>query len=500
MRAVMLMFDSLNRHMLPPYGGSFIHAPNFQRLAQRTVTFDRSYVCSMPCMPARRDLHTARPNFLHRSWGPIEPFDDSVPQMLSQAGVYTHLATDHYHYFEDGGATYHGRYDSFESFRGQEGDAWKPSLVKISTENAVGRNAKEDPWSNHDRTNRTYMTEEHLQPQAQTMRAGLDFLNRHHDKDRWFLQIETFDPHEPFFTQRKYKDLYAEHYEAYRKAGGKMFDWPNYDFVRETPAEVEHLRVEYAALVSMCDAYLGDVLDTFDRLDLWKDTMLIVCTDHGFLLGEHECWAKIWMPFYEEVAHTPFFVWDPRSGKQNERRQALVQPALDIGPTLLEYFGVQRTKDMTGCDLKDTVAHDKAVRQAGIFGVHGGQVNVTDGRYVYMRAAANDDNQPLFEYTLMPTHMRNRFSVDELAGDKTTLSEPMSFTKGCRTLRINAGRYWGRHPGVRQTLLFDLQNDPQQLNPINDPTIEKRMIELLIAEMKKADAPAEQYVRLGLQA
>ncbi len=122
MKAIMVMFDSLNRHLLPPYGCDWTHAPNFARLAARAVTFDRSYVCSMPCMPARRELHTARPNFLHRSWGPIEPFDDSVPEILQRAGVHTHLVSDHYHYWEDGGATYHTRYNTWEFYRGQEGD------------------------------------------------------------------------------------------------------------------------------------------------------------------------------------------------------------------------------------------------------------------------------------------------------------------------------------------------------------------------------------------
>ena len=66
MKAIMVMFDSLNRLMLPPYGCDWVHAPNFQRLAERSATFENSYVCSMPCMPARRDLHTGRPNSPHR--------------------------------------------------------------------------------------------------------------------------------------------------------------------------------------------------------------------------------------------------------------------------------------------------------------------------------------------------------------------------------------------------------------------------------------------------
>ena len=110
--------------------------------------------------------------------------------------------------------------------------------------------------------------------------------------------METFDPHEPFFTQKKYKDLYPHEYN------GKLFDWPSYRQVEETEEEVQHLRYEYAALLSMCDEYLGKILDLMDGLNMWEDTMLIVCTDHGFLLGEHDWWAKIVPPFYNEVAQT----------------------------------------------------------------------------------------------------------------------------------------------------------------------------------------------------
>ena len=125
MKAILLLFDSLNRHLLSPYGCDWMLTPNFQRLARHAVQFDRCYVGSMPCMPARRELHTGRYNFLHRSWGPLEPFDDSMPELLKQSGVYTHLISDHQHYWEDGGATYHTRYSSWECVRGQEGDPWK---------------------------------------------------------------------------------------------------------------------------------------------------------------------------------------------------------------------------------------------------------------------------------------------------------------------------------------------------------------------------------------
>ncbi|UUZ87340.1 hypothetical protein LJK88_21725 [Paenibacillus sp. P26] len=87
------------------------------------------------------------------------------------------------------------------------------------------------------------------------------------------------------------------------------------------------------------------------------------------------------MPFYNEIAHMPLFIWDPRSGKRNERRQSLVQ-TIDLAPTLLHYFGEDIPADMQGKVLQDTIDRDKPVRQAAIFGLHGGHVNVTDGRYV----------------------------------------------------------------------------------------------------------------------
>ena len=70
--------------------------------------------------------------------------------------------------------------------------------------------------------------------------------------------------------------------------------------------------MEYAALVSMCDASLGRVLDLMDELEAVDDTLLIVNTDHGFLLGEHDWWAKNKQPWYNELARTPLFIWDPQ--------------------------------------------------------------------------------------------------------------------------------------------------------------------------------------------
>ena len=71
MRTIIVMFDTLTRKYLPNYGNDWVYAPNFQRLQNRCVKFNQFYSGSLPCMPARRELHTGKYNFLHRSWGPL---------------------------------------------------------------------------------------------------------------------------------------------------------------------------------------------------------------------------------------------------------------------------------------------------------------------------------------------------------------------------------------------------------------------------------------------
>jgi arylsulfatase A-like enzyme len=59
MKAI-LMFDTLNRHFLPPNGCNWVIPPNFARFAQRRVTFDKCFVGSMPCIRGRRKLPAGR--------------------------------------------------------------------------------------------------------------------------------------------------------------------------------------------------------------------------------------------------------------------------------------------------------------------------------------------------------------------------------------------------------------------------------------------------------
>lgn len=526
MKAVMLMFDSLNREMLEPYGCSWTKTPNFKRLAEHSVRFEQCYAGSLPCMPARRELHTGRYNFLHRSWGPIEPFDDSMPQILKNQGVYTHLISDHVHYWEDGGATYHQRYDSWETVRGQEGDKWKCLPELFDKEEDAKIQNKDGKYfhstrglQRHDAVNRKYMQTEEDMALVKTVRGGLEFLDKNHVCDRWFLQIECFDPHEPFFVADNCKKEYPDEY------AGEERDWPPYHHVTEDAVTAEHYKKRYAELLSLCDKYLGELLDKFDELDLWKDTMLIVNTDHGYLLGEHGWWSKIVMPCYDEIVHTPLFIHDPRfANRDGQTRDEIVQ-TIDLSATLLEFFGISCPESMQGKPIRSVIEKEEPIREYALFGIHGAHINIFDGKYVYMKAPAGESNTPLYEYTTMPMHMRNLFSVGELKKAEAVSGDSFPFLKGCPVWKIPKGNGNGerdfsdllingmdseeaKHIDNNSMVnaanfgdkLFDMENDPHQETEIQDAEQEARLANLLRKAMLENDCPAEQFERIGLPA
>ena len=496
MKTILLLFDSLNRRYLPPYGCDDVKAPGFKRLGEWCTVFDNSYVASMPCIPARRDLHTGRCHFLHREWGPLEPYDKSVFSILKENGVYSHLITDHYNYWEEGGGGYHTKYNSFEFARGQEGDRWKgnaagpeipPVLKELKSHSNKGTSGSwQANWVNRRELD---PKDPGTYPQAKVFALAEEFLEENASADNWVLQIESFSPHEPFVVPDCYRRLYEDEYE------GPVYDWPRgrmEDF--EDRRIVAHMRALYKASISMSEYYLSRILETMDRLELWKDTMLIVGADHGILLGEHRYWSKNVMPYYDEIANTPLFIHDPRSPHPGERRGSLVQ-MIDWAPTLLEYYKIPVPKEMKGRPLRSVIEKDEPVRDAAIFGVFSGHVNMVDQKYIYMRAAAPGRADDVWNYTVLPLHMFTPFGAAEL--EQMEFVQPFSFTGGCGLLKIPSKDLY--HVARFGNLLFDREKDPKQEHPLNDPETEERLCRNLVLKMQEFDAPKEQYVRLGLE-
>ncbi|MDA1261014.1 MAG: sulfatase [Planctomycetota bacterium] len=507
MRVIFVLYDSLVRGALQCYGGTHVHTPQFSRFAERAVTFDTHFVGSLPCMPARRDMHTGRLNFLHRSWGALEPFDQSFSELLRAAGTYTHLVSDHYHYWEDGGATYHNRYSSWDFIRGQEWDKWKAMVQPPLERFRQMYHALQNPAGAGDgrlqsMVNREFMKREEEFCCPRTFASGFEFLDRNRDADNWLLHLECFDPHEPFHAPARFRERYPSGYT------GPILDWPRYKRNAENALEVAELRANYAALLSMCDEYFGRLLDYLDRHDMWKDTVVILTTDHGFLLAEHDWWGKNRMPFFNEIAHIPLLMYHPAYARHGGQRRRSLTHTTDIMPTLLELFGLTPPATVEGRSLVPMMAEDAPVREAALYGMFGAGTNITDGRHTYFRYPEDMSKQDLYEYTLMPMHQKSLFPLEELR--RATLVNDFGFTQGVPLLKVPARRnlkgqpvgHLGQGGGYEDTttVLYDLEKDPEQQRPFRDEAIEARLLGLMDELMRQNEAPPEAFVRLGLQA
>ncbi len=486
MRTVLVLMDSLNRHLLQCYGGSLTRTPNIDRLAQRGVTFDRHYCASMPCMPARRDLMNGRYNFLESPWGCLEPYDTCLPRELrQQREVYTHMVTDHYHYFEWLGHGYHNFFNTWQFLRGQEGDHMHPRVRDPEVPPHRGKNRRQD-W-----INRSLMDPERDldYPTPQTFAEAAAFIDHNHAEDDWFLHCEVFDPHEPFLSPQRYREMFGDDWN-----GDYTFDWPPYkplDPEVDDAAAIAHVRKRYAATLAMADHHLGKLLDKLDEYELWEDTTVILTTDHGHLLGEHGYWAKNYMFVYEELAHIPLIIAGG-GAPQGQRRQALTS-TVDLMPTLLELHGATPPDTVHGRSLVPLLRQDAAHHESVLFGYFGRDINWTDGTHTYCRQPAPDS--VCHHHTAMAVHAALPYFRQDWAE------------------KAECGRYLAhshipvyRVPLASQPhldapdfhLVHDLRADPQQERPLRDEALEARLARALGRQLQELDAPPCQFTRLGL--
>jgi len=384
---VVVLLDSLNRHLIGPYGSTEFATPNLDRIAARSVRFDRHVTGSLPCMPARHDLLTGSLDFLWRPWGSIELWEEPVTFELRRQGVTTMLVSDHTHLFETGGENYHCDFTAWDYVRGHEGDPWRtfpdPTFVGAPVQPGMLRHPYDDT--------RTWFRDESDYPGPRTMATTADWLERQAPSaSRYLLVVDEFDPHEPFDTPERWASLYDPD-DSPRPI------WPPYavDATARgviSPADLARVRAAYGAKLSMIDHHLGHVLDLLDRRGAWEDTAVIVCTDHGHYLGEHDVVGKPAAPLYEAMSRIPLLVAWP--GVAPGAVDALTT-TVDLHATLCDVFGVEpahRTHGRSLVPLLDGTA--TSIREWALMGIWGREVHVTDGRLKYARAPA-EHNAPL---------------------------------------------------------------------------------------------------------
>jgi arylsulfatase A-like enzyme len=502
---VVVLLDSLNRHLLGCYGGTEFDTPNLDRLAARSVRFTNHHTGSLPCMPARHDLLVGALDFPWRPWGSIEVWEDAITSQLRRdAGISTMLVSDHPHLFETGGENYHTDFQGWDYLRGHEGDPWRtrpdPSWV-----GAPALPVRSRPWEiGYDRA-RTWFRDEADFPGPRTMAAAARWLDgelraERAPEERALLVVDEFDPHEPFDTPEPWASRYDPEWS------GERIIWPPYarnqDQSDLSQREAVHLRSQYGAKLSMIDHWLGEVIAAIDQHDAWDTTAVILCTDHGHYLGERGTWGKPQVPVHPELGHIPLLVSWP--GVAPGTNGALTT-TVDLHATLCDTFSVTPEHRTHGRSLIPLL-HGTAtsIREWALCGVWGREVHVADANRTYARAPV-DGNRPLSMFS-------NRWST-----------MPVGAFPSFRMPRPDRRAWLDTAPGsnvpvIRQPfdpsddlpfwamghfdgdLLYD-RAEADATGEVRNQVgsgADKDMAELLVEALRTIEAPDEQLARLGL--
>ena len=503
MNAIVILCDTLRRDHVGAYSHGkplnqcwssqapdwSVPTPNMDRLAERGVTFDQCWHGSTPCMPARRDIYTGRYEFLERGWGPLAEEDKDLPRQVSgppnQAIKRTladgykisELITDHFHLWEQGAGNYHMGYSGFEFVRGCESDALYTDPVEFDC-------PEPDMMR---KTERHYRNIHYLRQGegdyfcAQVVQRACRWLELNRAHDDFYLHLDIFDPHEPWDPPERILKMFDPKGYAVDGLGGAApyAPWEQ----SYTPEQFHNMRARYAAKVAFLDEWLGRLFDTMERLDLWKDTVVILTTDHGTFNGDHSRMGKLQTHEHDAKAHIPFVVACPDTRVHGQRRNQLAQ-LVDIYPTVLSAVGMPLPdmpddKPIHGVDLLPALSDPTApTRDYAVCGQFGQSVTLTDGDWI-LHQAPNAQNLPLYWHG----YNWSRFLHYDL-GD---------YKDGVRPVLTNPD--WGT-----PTWLSDRRADPNELENLAaaQPAKLREMQGKLADELTRLKAPAWQKERLGL--
>lgn len=389
MNVLLLLIDSLNRHDLEAYNpDTFVRTPNLRAFAERGVTMTRHFAGSLPCGPARREIAAGRREWLWRGWGHIEAFDDLIADRAKRQGAVTQMITDHYHLFEHGSHGYFESFDGFEFIRGQELDNWHTAPLAKRPPWVEAVNRWRPGWGDRYFRNTEGFQREDDWFTPKVFHTIRDWLRANRGHDPFFLFVDHFEVHEPFYCVESYRSMYTD------QAFTNQNIWPPYQdeaachaFLEQvSPEELAFIRSQYWGKMTWVDHYVGMLMDTLTELDLWRNTMVLITTDHGHDLALHRPRFGKQPPHHDSHAHLPLLVWHPDFAADGRKVDA-VTSTVDLHETVAEALGAAEATAPHSKSFLPVLRGEVATRrEATVTGTFRYGPMIADARYSYAHA------------------------------------------------------------------------------------------------------------------
>lgn len=349
---LLIAIDDL-RTSLGCYGDPLVQSPHLDRFARSARLFTRAYAQQAVCGPSRTSLLTGRLPDHTGVWHNRNRFRQSFPDLVTLPQL-----------FKQNGY----RALSFgKVFSGNEKEldppSWSaPEVLRqagwknyVLAENQGG--GKQVAYESAD-------VEDDAYPDGRLASLAISTLEQLHQQQQpFFLAVGFFKPHLPFNAPQRYWDRYdpaafalprqnqqvqgapAQAAHSHRELGGYRHI-PKDEQLDDD--QVRRLRHGYYACVSYVDAQVGRLLDAMERLQLHRNTIVVIWGDHGFALGEMNRWCK--GTNFERDTRVPLMIRTPDMAVPGMATDSLVE-LVDLYPTISQLAGLTPPADLDGHSL-----------------------------------------------------------------------------------------------------------------------------------------------------
>ncbi|EWH10515.1 Iduronate-2-sulfatase [Catenovulum agarivorans DS-2] len=387
---VMIIIDDL-RPVLGAYGDERAHTPNIDVLAKQGVTFKHAYTNVPVCGASRASMLTGlRPTeerFIdYKAMAEKDvPGAKSLPQVLKESGYYTMGIGKIFHKAQD--LAEESWSEPLQHSGLPHATMLNPDSKNYLKVNKKKPNRPNGPWYEiADVQDEDY-------PDGKVKQKALVALEKLAQNEQpFFLSVGFIRPHLPFNAPKKYYDLHPEskfppffHRQLPENAPSllkssneiKTYHFKDYEYNSDA-FHTASLRGYYAS-VSYIDSLVGDVVKKIDLLGLSDNTTIVLLSDHGFNLGEHNFWTKHTM--LDTALRIPMIVAGPSiaKGKQTDTLVELI----DIFPTITELTNSQPPADIAGKSLMSVLKDPSVEHKTYLYSRFKAGDSIINGQFIF---------------------------------------------------------------------------------------------------------------------
>lgn len=260
-------------------------------------------------------------------------------------------------------------------------------------------------------------------------RAVIEWLESTDSERPWFVFVNYMEAHRPLIPPRRYRELMLEPAAVERSYAVDRSWLPMWEYtfgLRDyTRAELATTRATYDAALRQLDDLFADLLAALDERGFLEDTVVVLTSDHGELLGEHHMLDHQYA-LHEPLLRVPLVIHAP--GRVEPGREERPVSTLDLFPTLLGLLGLSAPDDGTARDLlapdpeRRRIAEDPSGARVGlaqVLAAHPGwdpsrfrrsQRALLDGGWKYLWTS--DGRDALYDLRADPGELRDRSAED----------------------------------------------------------------------------------------